>query len=339
MKPLVCFFTILFFILLSSCGNEDIDIIDERICSVDVTVNLTDFFSCYNFVDTKHHLDLEKNKRFKSLNAADIYESFSSFYVSGSGNRVTIEVRVLFYNDSGQLVNKNESVFISDYSDRVNQTIKLPTGRYTAIAILTFDDADNRHWLLNDKENLSTACLATNGGSGGSIWSIMSYASQEVVIGEKNENKVQMTPAPVGALCYVYYQNFQENKRIASIRVCSDTIAQRFMLDPNSQNRYIIKDTGGSKFNWLNNMLLESTPKLYFDGTATYFQDDFFDYFYILAPRCNLYFSYYQNGPGRSEPIELPACDIENGRTYMIYWDYNHLDNPYFGLADNDHWY
>ena len=331
MKPLIYIFAILSLAILSSCDNENIDIKDSRKVSVDVTVYLTDFFSCYDFIDTKHHLDLEKHRRYKSLNAAEICKSFCSFYDPYDSNKnqyTEIQTIVLFYNDEGKYVD-----MIVDYSnntDSVPLSPKLAPGEYTVIAILIFKVDGDFHWSLKEKENLNTVYLFNSDNT--AIWSIMSYAYKEIIVGEKKDNRVRLTPTPVGALCYAYFQNFQNNDRIDNIRVYTDKFVKGFRLNPNTPDKYIYSDE---------KKLRETTPLTcsFFDYSATYFQGDFFDYFYILSPQCNIYYMYYDNYKKTWKRVDLPTCDIESGKTYLAYWDYNHVDQPYFGIADNDHWY
>lgn len=326
------------FLSFSSCHNEDILIEDHKEHKVDVTINLTDFFSCYDFVDTKHHLDLENNRRFKSLKASDICKSLCSFYDpynSVYNHYVKIQTTVLFYNkEDGRFV-KADTILVDDNTlKEVKVTERLNTGSYTAIAVLTFKVDGDFHWTLKEKESLNTVYLENS--NCGAIWSIMSCASTEIVVGEKKENKCQMTPSPVGALCYSFFQNFNENDWIVDIRVyTTNDHVVGYRLNPSAPDKYVYSNNSGS----FNGELIRLVPSSFFDYEATYFQGDFFDYFYILAPQCNIRYTYYNKGDKKWWPVDMPTCDIESGKTYLAYWDYNHVDKPYFGKADNDHWY
>ena len=63
----------------SSCSNDPIEVINSQ--TIEVSVNLNNFFSSYNYNDTKHDLKL-----------GDDYRVFHS------ENDKYIQVRVLFYN-------------------------------------------------------------------------------------------------------------------------------------------------------------------------------------------------------------------------------------------------
>lgn len=337
MKFAIPFFSLLLLCLLSSssCHNE-IPIEDTRLCYVDVTVSLSDFFSCYSFTDTKHASVpyVDENNHYKRVNATEIFNSLCTYdnHEYGIKRYAKIKSLVLFYDDRGLLVDS-----IVDYSDKVeevNQTVQLAAGKYTAIATLIFRDeaySGNFYWTLKEPGNLSTVYMENK--YPGSIWSIMSYASQEIVVGEKNDNKVKLTPAPVGSLCYAYFQNFQNNDRIDKISVSTDYYAEGYRLDPSATEKFIYSE-GAKEF-------LHPFPGYYYDTypETRYFKSDVMDYFYILAPQSNIKFSYYNNSTRQWWQVEVPSVEIKSGTTYLSYWDYSQPDTPYFGVADNSHWH
>ena len=63
-----------------------------------------------------------------------------------------------------------------------------------------------------------------------------------------------------------------------------------------------------------------------------------YGYFYILAPDFNLCFGYVLNGQNTFSMFGKQDCNIQYGKTYLAYWDYFQVGNPYFGIADNNHW-
>ena len=332
MKLINYIITIFLLGLMTSCSNDDVPIVDTRICHVNVTVDLSGFFSCYDFTDTKHSVEnavnkneLGANKRFNSLNPAERYNSFKAY--NSSFNPITIETRVLFYNnDNGQLV---DSILVyTDNVDAVNHTIELEAGRYTAIATLTFRNSTSSYWTLKGKENLNTAVLQLDYNM--ALWSIMSYVSHEVVVGQSKEIELRIKPIPIGSLCYAYFQNFQCSDEIKGLMIKTEKYANGFKLNPKETNKFI--------YSQQSNPLLNLKPD-YFSQRPSWntFQSDVFDYYYILAPQCNISFGYQSDNVWRY--VDLPSYDIENGKTYLAYWDYNHIENPYFGVADNNHWY
>lgn len=324
----ICFF---YLFLLSSCHNEEIHVEDKRLCYVDVTVSLSDFFSCYDFIDTKHASVpyAEENNHYERVNAADIYNSLCT-YNNHEGRVVYAKIKslVLFYDDRGLLV--DSVVAYSDKVEEVTQKTQLAAGKYTAIATLIFRDqaySGNFYWTLKEPESLSTVYMENL--YPGTIWSIMSYDSQEIEVGEKKDNEVNLTPTPVGSLCYAFFQNFQSEDKIRDIIVCTDNYAQGYRLDPRATEKYIYKKG--------TNNLLWAIPPYYFNYLTNYFKSDFLDYFYILAPQCNIKFEY--KSAGKWWMIDLPSVEIKGGTTYLAYWDYAQPNTPYFGVADNSHWH
>lgn len=332
MKRILYIPAILAMCLLASCNNDDIEIEDTSTCNVTVTVNLTDFFSCYDFTDTKHSIENAANSseivspvHFNSLNPAERYLSFNAYYKTIP---LQIETRVLFYDDKGVLLEDKECYNLSANTNPVDKRLQLNAGKYTVIATLTFfRSTAAAFWTLNDKENLNTVYLQSINSKG--LWSIMSYTYEEVTLGESKEVKLELTPKPVGALCYAYIQNFQ-NSISDYISVETDHYANGFKLNPKEVNKFIYSEEGG--------VLFEKKPNDFFEKHYwTTFERDFYDFFYVLAPQCNISFNCSSDNP--MESIPLPSYNIEDGKIYMAYWDYNHKAKPYFGVADNNHWY
>ncbi len=323
--------TALFF---TSCENDDI-VIDSNENRVDVTVSLTGLFSSYNFKDTKHDIDV-----------ADEFRTFNS---EGGGY---IQARVLFYNSKGLLV--DSILNYSTNTNAVSKSLHLAAGQYTAIATLSFaylDDDDKyvSFWDLVDKENLSTAYL-DNGEWSGSRWHLLSYDSQEITVGEGN-TAVNLNPQPVGSLVYYYFQNFQYphsanvnvgDNGIRQIAVYTQNFAYGYRLNPNASEKFLYTTDAGestwrvlgytrpSNWYWTN-----ETPR----RNWTFFESDVYGYFYILAPRCSIYFGYTKEGENTFNGHGMKTYDITSGTTYLAYWDWFHQGNPYFGVATNNKWY
>lgn len=314
--------------LLTSCHNDDVPVIDTHTCQVNVEVSLDNFFSCYDFTDTKHSVENAVNSReftssmhYDSLNPLERYKSFNSYY---SSNSFKIEARVLFYKDD-LLVDSIHA--FTDNTEPIKQRIELAAGKYTVIATLSFFRSSAAYWTLKDRENLKTAYLQSLYSK--DLWSIMSYTYKEVTLGSSKESVLEMTPRPVGALCYAYCQNFQ-NSVSDYVAIETDHYANGYKLDPRETNKFIYNEEGG--------ILFEKKPSHFQEKTVWQtFQRDFFDFFYILAPQCDV--SFFSSSDDAMEYIPLPSYAIENGTVYMAYWDYDHKANPYFGKADNSHWY
>lgn len=312
-------------VLGTSCNNDEIVVeADHKTNSVDVTVSLNDFFSNYNFNDTYH--------------GRNILDDFRSF---NSESNLYIQVRTLFYNDKGELT--DSIVSYSTNTNAVTSNIKLAEGLYTVISTLTFAEKNSgdksSYWSLKGKDKISTAALSCKNRFW--QWSIMSYDSKSLTVQSGKKNSVSMNPLPVGALCYICYDHFQYKQdgnlgdnNIRKINLYSQNVATDYKLDPNATDKYVYLNDIASSWYHLSYQLEPSD----FDPSSTYFQTNIVDYCHILAPRFNFYFGYILKGETTFMGYGYGDYSINSGKTYLAYWDYLNVGNPWFGIADNNHW-
>lgn len=312
---------------LGSCSSDDDVEIDETF-EVNVSVSLNNFFQSYDFYDTKH-----------DINIADKYRVFNS------ERNLYIQVRTLFYDSDGYLV--DSLLTYSTNTNQVTKSIRLEEGSYTAVTTLAFankttgDDAS--WWELAGKDKLSTAVLYTKNRY--NMHCIMSYDAQTFNVTPGKSATVTFNPAPVGALGYLYFQNFQyvsessygqvADNGMRQLCVYSRNIADGYQLNPNSYNKYIYWDDGGS--NWWY-YLSENLRPQDFSSDWTFFKTNLYDFFYILAPSVNIEFGYTMDGEDTFTGYGNANYNIVSGKTYLAYWDNFQIGNPYFGIADNNHW-
>ncbi|MCH5223510.1 MAG: hypothetical protein J1E82_05660 [Muribaculaceae bacterium] len=318
-------------LLATGCNNDDITIdTDTSINEVAVSVSLQNLFSSYDFVDTYH-------------NITQIQERYRTFH-SEAGKY--IHIRTLFYNSNGNLVDS-----IVDYSsttNTLNKTINLSEGKYTVVSILNFADGEDyelSRWYLCDKEKLSTAFIKPY--NRGILWSIMSYDSKTITVEKGKTTTVSLNPSPVGALCYGFFQDFQYKNEatyptigdndIRQIAIYSRSVADGYYLDPNAVDKYIyFDDPGYSGWYFLSNRIIPedfASSKDY-----GYFRTDLISYFYILNPSSDLCFGCKVDGATGFFPYGENHYTIQDGKTYLAYWDWFKVGEPYFGIANNNHW-
>ena len=309
----------------SSCSNDPIEVISTQ--TVDVSVNLSNFFSSYDYNDTKHDVKL-----------GDDYRVFHSEYDK------YIQVRVLFYNkETGNLV---DSILV--YSENTNtqkMSARLPSGEYYVISTLAFADEESIEgtwWDIADKEKLSTAKMVPF--SRFTKWAILSVDTKALVVGASGAS-VALTPKPVGAMGYYFFQNFQykdeesygtnADNGIRYLNVYSQKIASAYYLDPNASDRFeYYSDAGRNSWYYLSKHVSPQD----FNKDWTYFMTNIIGYFYMLAPEFNLCFGYTLMSQNSFAGFGQQNTSIEYGKTYLAYWDYFQVGNPYFGIADNNHW-
>ncbi len=330
MKKYIFAITAFTALLFASCSNDDIEIeTSEDINDVSVTVSLSDFFSSYNFTDTQHDINVQE-KSYRTFN------SESGLY---------IQVRTLFYNSRGNLV--DSLLTYSSNTNAVTQNTKLAEGQYTAITTLTFaykttsGDYRSYWWALTDKDKLSTAKLSEQSRS---RWSILSYEAKTITVTPESTTTLTMSPSPVGSLVYMYFQNFQyENESsygtvtdndIRRLSLFGRNLATDFVLNPDASEKYIYRDDAGSDSWWY----LYSFEPSDFDDDWTYFQSNLYSFFHLLSPNPTIIFGYELDGENYFHPYGEGTYNIQNGKTYLAYWDYFQVGNPYFGIADNNHW-
>lgn len=327
----IFFSALLVFAFVTSCKNDDIIIVkNDSVNEVNVNVSLSNFFSSYNYNDTRHDISVTED-----------YRTFNSEF-----NKY-IHVRTLFYNSQGNLV--DSLVTYSTSTNAVSESIKLAPGTYTVITTLNFaDDKSAKYswWDMFDREKLSTAYMSPY--SRFTKWSIMSYASQSINVTSGNTTNISMTPAPIGALGYLYAQNFQykseatygtkEDNGVRSIALYSQNVADGYKLDPDASDKFIYKGaTETGSWYYLSDNLEPSDFK---DSKEYgYFRTDIYDYFYILAPSFKAVFGYEFEGDTSFHGYGEDNYSIENGQTYLAYWDWFQIGNPYLGKADNNHWH
>lgn len=312
-------------LFFASCSNDPIEVVTTQ--PVSLTVSLDNFFSSYNFNDTKHNIKVSED-----------------FRVFNSEYNKYIQVRTLFYSrENGKLV--DSFVIYANNTNAVKQNVTLPAGDYWAISTLVFADKKSEEsawWNLLDKDNLNTVKLEEY--SRFSKWSLLAVDTKAVKV-ETAGTVIDMKPSPIGALTYVYYQNFQykdeasygttADNGIRQIAVYSQEIATAYYLNPEASNKYEYKNATG-KNSWY--FLSDPAEPKDFNSDWTYFKTNLYGYCYILAPSFNLCFGYILKGENTFNSMGMSNYTIENGKMYLAYWDWFQVGNPYFGLADNNHW-
>lgn len=314
--------------LNTSCKNNDIDIdIENDINMVNISVSLSNLYSAYNFNDTKHGIKI-----------SDEYRTFNADYGG------YIQVRTYIYDNSNGVL-KDSIVSFQTNTNTVNQTVRLAAGEYTVVSMLSFAAKDkDPYWIMTDRENLGTAAIVCRNRY--NMWALMSFASKTITVTEGSGGNVSMTPSPIGALAYLYFQNFQfedettygtlADNGIRKLTVYAKTVAIGYKLNPAimGEDKYVyLNDPGSDNWYYLSRQLKPS------DWEWTFFKADLYGYFYILAPQSDVCFGYMSEGDS-SFTDEGTQYDktFENGRMYLAYWDRFAVGNPYFDIADNNHW-
>lgn len=316
--------------VFSSCSNDDIEITTTTAPVQDaltISVDLSKFYSGYTFDDTKHNID----------QIAEAYRTFNS----GSG--MLIEVRTLIYNKSTEALVDSIVNYVSN-TNAVTASKSLLPGDYYAITTLTFATKNKvSYWKLEDKEKISTAKLSPKNRY--NKWSILSLSTDNFSVTRTQQARVNTIPSPLGTLVYFYFQNFQyvdeasygdvADNKVRRIALYTQRRADSYNLDPNATSKFnYAKETESGT--WYIDKVLE--PDDFDDGSWTHFMTNLYSYTYVLEPEQRTTFGLVREGDSGFSGYGEQTTSFTPGTTYLAYWDYFKIGNPYLGVADNNHW-
>lgn len=329
-KTLFTMLTFASLLINMSCSNDDIDvnIIDEP-GTINVTVSLKGLFDGYTYDDTYHS------------GVPRIAAAYRVFHSEEGGY---IKQRTYFYDSEGILA--DSIVSNHENTNAVSRSIRLKAGTYTVVTTLCFTTSkDVPYWNIANRENLNTSAIMCRYRR--TKWALMSYDAKVVSIGKGSSADVSMSPTPIGSLAYLFMQNFQYEDEttygtvvdngIRELAVYAKAVAVGYKLTPNinDDDKYIYNDDPGKKWYYLSDQLV---PKD-FDNSWTFFKTDLYSYFYILAPKTDVVFGYESEGDEGFTPKGTQYDKtFQNGQMYLAYWDWFAVGNPYFDVADNNHW-
>lgn len=309
---------------LASCSNDDIEVSH----SVSVTIDPSDLFSSYTYVDTRHTID----------QIGDTYRTFNSEY------GLYIHARSLFYNiETDALV--DSIVRFCTNTNPITVSKPIAEGRYYVVTTLTFADKDkDTWWVLEDGQTLSTAKLHARNRF--SKWSIMSQSVETLTItAESDAPSVVTKPQPVGTIVYEYFQNFQYLNQSSTSSVSDNNIRRLALYTQSAAKSYNLSPSATSKFNyydaagrgqWYFADIFEPSD---FDQSWTFFKSNLYSFCYIMEPSSTLCFGYTLKGENSFHGYGQKTYNLETGVTQLAYWDWFQVGNPYFGKADNNQWH
>ena len=312
-------------LITTSCTNDDITITNP----LNVSVSLNGLYSSYSYNDTRHDI--------KISNLYRVFNSEEGKY---------IQQRTYFYNSNGVLVDSLVSLHTN--TNTYSGVVMLEAGTYTVVSILCFaNEAKQPYWLLSNRNNLEAASVDIAYLDEFYQWYLMSFDSKQIEVKGGQTTNISLAPSPIGSLAYIFCQDFQymdetsygtiADNGVRSICVYAKKKAYGYKLSPNiaTSDRYIYYDEAeNDKWYYLSDYL---TPDIF--GYNTYFQGNIYDFFYILTPSTDVCFGYKNEGDsGFTEKGTQYDKTFQNGQMYLAYWDWFAVGNPYFDIADNNHW-
>lgn len=315
--------------VFSSCSNDDIEITSTIAPVQDgltISVDLSRFFSGYTFDDTKH-------------NIGQIAEAYRTF---NSEEEMLIEVKTLIYNKTTEELVDSIVNYVTN-TNAVTESRNLLPGDYYAITTLAFATKNKvSYWRVEDSKKLSTAKLRPRYRQ--SEWSILSQSTESFTVSRTEKARVNTIPTPLGTLVYFYFQNFQykdeasygvvADNGVRTLALYTQRRADSYNLDPNATSKYNYAEETGTN-TWYIDLIVEPTD---FDESWTHFKSNLYAYAYILEPEQHTTFGLKTEGKNTFSGYGEQNTTFTSGITYLAYWDYFKIGNPYLGPADNKHW-
>lgn len=318
--------------MFSSCSNDEIavDAVEAPVTdAVTITIDLTNFYSSYNYDDTWHDVP----------RIAEAYRTFNSEYSK------YIQVRTYVYNRNTEELADSIVHYVTT-TNSVTSSITLNKGDYYAITTVSFAEntsSAGAWWHVYDREKLSTAKLYPRNRY--SIWSILSQSTESFSVKRGDHAIINTTPAPLGALVYFLCQNFEykdeasygtiADNGVREIALYTRRKTESYNMDPSATSKYNYYQEGGADY-WYYDLYFE--PSDFVDGTWTFFKSDLYGYCYILDPQQTNCFGVTYDGKTSFTMYGEQETNFISGKTYLAYWDYFKIGNPYLGIADNNHW-
>lgn len=330
MKKILFALVALVTMLFSSCSNDAIEISTSEgkvSNALSISISPSKFFSTYDFKDTKHP-DID-----------NLQETFRTFNSEQGG---LIEARSYFYKKSTGILVDSVKTFVSNATNDITFNVNLPKGDYYAISIINIATSDkDPFWNIKDREKLETATLVYDLPY--SFWNILSMSTDEFTISDNKTANITTIPSPIGSIIYYYYQNFQYNSTsdnsikdngIRQLAIYARNKAIGYKLNPNAANKYeYLSDAGENRWYFLQ----RCSPDDFADDW-TFFKTNLYSYEYVLTPETEIVFGYTLDGEDSFQPYGQAKYTLQPGKMYLAYWNYFQVGNPYFGIANNNHW-
>lgn len=316
---------------LFSCTNDDIEISLTTASVQDaltISVDLSKFYSGYTFEDTRHNIE----------QIAEAYRTFNS------ESEMFIQVRTLIYNKTtGELADSIVNYVTNTNAVTVSKS--LVPGDYYAITTLAFATPNKEsYWYLEERDKLSTVKLCPRSRT--SRWSILSQSIETFSVTRTQPARVNTIPMPLGTLVFFFMQNFQyinessfgnvADNKVRQLLLLTKRKAESYNLDPNASSKYNLEEETKKQEWYVDRSFV---PSNFADGSWTYFQTDLYGYCYILEPEQTTIFGYLVEGETAFRGYGQQTTTFIPGTTYLAYWDYFQIGNPYLGVADNNHWH
>jgi len=223
MKKYILSAVALFALLIASCSNEDVTIEAPST----IIVNASKVISPFTYEDYPGELET-----FDDAN-------------------LRIRIRVLVYNERGELVKKDSSLY-TNYNVQLKATEFLSKGTYTVIGIsdvvaVSGSAISREHWIMSGENKLSEMKITSAGLIGNSA-NVLGVAKNTLSVRESQGNSVEVTLQPAGALIYTYFENMKVFSSVTHYKLMANKTAEALSFDGNGNYSVIERQDATTMF-------------------------------------------------------------------------------------------
>lgn len=292
MKKYISLLAIAIVAVISSCSNEDVTVSKTVNFTVNPSTVVEPFVEKYSYILTNV---LGSNK--------GELESFSTDY--------KLRVRLFVYDKNGELAKKASGDF-SNYDVKLKESIFLPVGSYTAIAISdVYSPGKNfEFWSVSGEDHLATLKIEETGYYGDCL-TILGATKQNFMVGDTGVD-VNIDIKSAGALFLVLYSNVYIFSDVKEYELSVNKLQKSINYDSNGDYTISTQNNNGS-FDWrINSIVLKDLDTQYINQRRWATQ--------LPMNNVSVCFSYWTNDA--TKPAQLGngyTWDIKAGNGYFCW--------------------
>ena len=296
MKKYISLLAIAIVAVLSSCSNDDITISKTVNFTINPSTVVEPYVQKYSYILTNF---FESNK--------GELESFSTNY--------KLRVRVFVYDKGGELV-KTISGDYSNYDVKLKESIFLPIGTYTAIAISDiYSPSDGfEYWAVSGESQLATLKIEDTGYYGDAR-TILGATKQDFTVNETSVD-VNIDIKSVGSLFLVFYSNIFTYSGVSEFELSVNKLQSSINYDSTGDYSITTQNNNGS-YDWrISSIKLEDIDKTKYSAARRWATQ-------LPMNNVGLCFSYWNNNATKKEIGTGHSFDIKSGDSYFCWLDLN----------------
>ena len=290
MKKYISLLAIAIIAVLSSCSIEDVTVSKTVNFTVNPSTVVEPFVEKYSYIISDV---LGSNK--------GELESFSTDF--------KLRVRLFVYDKNGELAKKVSGDF-SNYDVKLKESIFLPVGSYTAIAISdVYSPQQNfQYWAVSGEDQLATLKIEDTGYFGDAL-TILGATKQTFTVGETGVD-VNIDIKSAGALFLITYWNIFTYSDVTQYELSVNKLQSSINYNSNGDYTISTQNNNGS-FDWrISSIELADIDKTKYSAARRWATQ-------LPMNNVGVCFSYWTSDATKSTQIGTPASfDIKAGEGY-----------------------